>query len=443
LEFDAETEFIGGTCFLPTIADNVIEKIGLEYDAGVGIHVHKKTHIPLTIYYKHEEEELVYLDQNKLPFEVTTWRTKDWKQAADPGIKELIIRGSQAIGVAGGYCMLLAAVNTAKSNSDPQTFMKELKPKAEFIANARPTAQPLPWAVNLTMAAAKKALDKSLKSDDIVQAIRDTADYILASDLALNACVRREIRKHLKNGDVILHHCNAGLAGSYGAHATCGIEEAYADGMDLVLVSHETRPRSQGFKLTVWEALRCGLQVIAITDGMTNATIHKYGLNKAMLGVDRVSKDGSVANKIGSADAASVFHEHGLPFYYCTSYSTIDLDTESGRDIPIEERSIDEFTYPYGLEAQDKKRRGITSANALDEWPPKNLIATGGKPESGKVLIFNPAFDVTPPEHIAEIIMDIGSYKPSQIRKLTDKKIEDRVRENLREWGITSPLERL
>nr|MDO8098926.1 S-methyl-5-thioribose-1-phosphate isomerase [Candidatus Njordarchaeota archaeon] len=442
-EFDAKSVVTGGTGSLPTVADNVIEKIGLEYDEEVGIHVHKKTHIPLTIYYEHEDDELVYLDQTKLPFEVTTWRTKEWKQAADPGIKEMIIRGSQAIGVAGGYCMLLAAVNTAQSNGNSQTFMKELKPKAEFIANTRPTAQPLPWAVNLAMAAAEKAVGKGMKTDDIVQVVRETADYILASDLALNACTRREIRKHLKNGDVILHHCNAGLAGSYGAHATCGIEEAYADGMDLTLISHETRPRSQGFKLTVWEALRCGLPVIAITDGMTNAAIHKYGLNKAMLGVDRVSRDGSVANKIGSADAASVFHEHGLPFYYCTSYSTIDLDTEFGKDIPIEERNIDEFTYPYRLEAQDKKRRGIISANALNEWPPNSLITTGGRLESGKVLIFNPAFDVTPPEHITEIIMDIGSYEPNQIKKLTNKKIDNKVRENLKEWGVTSPLEKL
>jgi methylthioribose-1-phosphate isomerase len=424
---------------LPVNVDEVIKKIGLEYDGEIGIHVHNKTRIPLTIHYNHDEEELVYLDQTKLPFEVTTWSTKDWKQGADPGIKDLIIRGSQAIGVAGGYCMLLAAVDTAKAHSDPQGFVSELKQKAEIIANARPTAQPLPWSVNLAMDAVNRGLNKGMKVGEVVELVRDLANYILASDLALNAYTRGEIRKHLKNGDIILHHCNAGLAGSYGAHATCGIEEAYADGMDIVLVSHETRPRSQGFKITVWEALRCGLPVIAITDGMTNATIKKYGLNKAMLGVDRVAKDGSVANKIGSADAASVFHEHGLPFYYCTSYSTIDLATEHGKDIPIEERNIEEFTYPYRLEAEDKKRRGIISANALDEWPPRGLIVTG-EPESKKVMIFNPAFDVTPPQNITEIITDIGSFKPAQIRKLTLEKIETKVRENLKEWGVVSPM---
>jgi methylthioribose-1-phosphate isomerase len=339
--------------------------------------------------------------------------------------------------------MLLAALDAAKATNDPQSFMAELKPKADFIANARPTAQPLPWAVNLEIDAAKKALSKGLTVDAVVQVMRDVADYILASDLALNAFTRKEIRKHLKNGDIILHHCNAGLAGSYGAHATCGIEEAYADGMDVILVSHETRPRSQGFKITIWEALRCGLPVIAITDGMTNATIRKYGLNKAMLGVDRVAKDGSVANKIGSADAASVFHEYGLPFYYCTSYSTIDLGTERGKDIPIEVRNIEEFTYPYRLEAEDKKRRGVVSSVALDEWPPSNLIVSGSTPEGGKVLIYNPAFDVTPPENIAEIITDIGSYKPNQIRRLTKQKIDEKVRENLREWGLSSPLDNL
>ncbi|WXG46005.1 MAG: S-methyl-5-thioribose-1-phosphate isomerase [Candidatus Atabeyarchaeum deiterrae] len=423
--------------------DSVIEKIGLEYDDEIGIQVHRKTHVPLTIYYDHENEELAYLDQTKLPFEITTWRTKDWKQAADPGIKGMIIRGSQAIGVAGGYCMLLAAVSTAKATGDPRKFMGELKKKGDFIASSRPTAQPLPWAVNLAIGAVEKAYHKGMKVDDMVEVVRAVADYILASDLALNACTRKEIRKHLENGDVILHHCNAGLAGSYGAHATCGIEEAYADGLDLVLVSHETRPRSQGFKLTVWEALRCGLPVIAITDGMTNAAIRKFGLTKAMLGVDRVARDGSVANKIGSADAASVFHGYGLPFYYCTSYSTIDLETKLGKDIPIEERSIEEFTYPYRLEAEDKKRNGVTSEKALDEWPPRGLIATQHEPESHKVLIYNPAFDVTPPEHITEIIMDIGSYRPSQIKKLTDEKIKEIVKANLKNWGVTSPLEKL
>jgi len=427
---------------LPVDVDEIIKKIGLEYDAETGIHIHNKTRIPLTIYYNHDEEELVYLDQTKLPFEVTTWSTKDWRKAADPGIKDLIIRGSQAIGVAGGYCMLLAAVDTARANNDPQSFLNELEEKAKFIADARPTAQPLPWAVSLTMNAANKSLSKGMRVSEIVEVIRDMANYILASDLALNAFTRKEIRNHLKNGDIILHHCNAGLAGSYGAHATCGIEEAYADGMDIVLVSHETRPRSQGFKITVWEALRCGLPVIAITDGMTNATIRKYGLNKAMLGVDRVTKDGSVANKIGSADAASVFHEYGLPFYYCTSYSTIDSATERGKDIPIEERNVEEFTYPYRLEAEDKKRRGIISADALNEWPPKEQIVAG-RPESGKVMIYNPAFDVTPPENITEIITDIGSFRPTQIRKLTLEKINAKVRENLREWGLTSPLDDL
>lgn len=428
---------------MPVDIEGVIKKIGLEFSGEVGIHVHKKTHIPLTIYYDHEKEQLIYLDQTKLPFEVTTWSTKDWRLGADPGIKDLIIRGSQAIGVAGAYCMLLAAVDTAKATDHPQSFVAELKPKAEFIANARPTAQPLPWAVNLAMEAARKALERGMNVNGIVQVLRDTADYVLASDLALNAFTRKEIRKHLKDGDIILHHCNAGLAGSYGAHATCGIEEAYADGMNVVLASHETRPRSQGFKITIWEALRCGLPVIAITDGMTNATIRKYGLNKAMLGVDRVAKDGSVANKIGSADAASVFREHRLPFYYCTSYSTIDLNTEKGRDIPIEVRNIEEFTYPYRLEAEDKKRRGIISATALDEWPPKSMIVNGSKPEAGKVLIYNPAFDVTPPENITEIITDIGSYKPNQIRTLTRQKIDEKVRQNLREWGLASPLDNL
>ena len=162
---------------MPVNVDEIIKKIGLEYDAETGIHIHSKTRIPLTIYYNHDEEELVYLDQTKLPFEVTTWCTKDWKMGADPGIKDLIIRGSQAIGVAGGYCMLLAAVDTARKNNDPQNFVDELKPKAKFIADARPTAQPLPWAVNLAMDAVNKGADgyivKPVRMDELLRVVKE------------------------------------------------------------------------------------------------------------------------------------------------------------------------------------------------------------------------------------------------------------------------------
>ena len=425
---------------LPTSVETVLKKLGFFFDSEVGIYVHEKTNIPITVFFDEEREELVYLDQVKLPYEATTWRTKDWRAAADPGIKGMIVRGSQAIGCAAGYAFLLAAMEARQKAKNAEEFMKAFKDAVSFIKSARPTAYPLIWASDLALNAAEEAVKQGKSLDDVVASVKEAADFFLAADLALCWFLRQEGKKVIEDGDVIMTHCNGGsLSSSYGGHALGMIEEAYVEGTDLVVVSKETRPRSQGYKLTVWELNRAGVPVIIVTDNMIVSSFRRFGVSKVILGVDRVSRDGAVANKIGSADIAYIAKEFGVPFYYGTSYSTIDLKTERGEDIPIEERSIEEVTYPYVLEAQDRKRRGITTEKALDEWPPSNLIVDKHPPPRRKVSIYNPAFDVTPPELITAIITDIGTFKPAKIRELTPQEIEERVRSRLREWGLEPP----
>lgn len=415
---------------------SVLKKVGLTFDSDVGIYTHKKTGIPLTVLFDYDQQKLVLLDQTKLPYEVTIWSTSDWKEAALVGIKEMITRGSQAIGVTGGYSMLLAAIHC----SNRTDFLPALESCADIIRNARPTAAPLSWAVDLTLNYARKLMTDGKPVDQIVQGVRQVADYILSSDLALNCLLRDEGKKFLADGDVIMTHCNGGsLSSTYGGHALGMLEESFVEGLDIRVVAKETRPRCQGYKLTVWELNRAGIPTIIVTDNMITSSIKEYKISKTILGVDRVTRDGSVANKIGSADIACIMQSHNIPFYYATSYSTIDIQTKSGADIPIEERSTEEMTYFYRLDSAYKKSEGTISQEALSEWPPKDLISVTNHPSKGEVALYNPAFDITPPKLIDLIITDIGTFAPDQIMTLTQESVTHIVEERLKTWGIAFP----
>jgi len=414
--------------------ERVFSDIGLVFDNKLGTYIHQKTRIPLTVRFDNDKQKLILLDQTKLPFDTLTWMTADWKEAAFSGIRNMIVRGSQAIGIAAAYSMLLAA-NSLASNS--KMFLSELKNAGEIIKSARPTAAPLMWAVDKTFEAAEQKFKDTLNVDDAVQAVKDKADFILTNDLILCSFLRHEGRKYLEDGDVILTHCNAGsLSSSYGGHALGMIEEAVAEGIDLLVISKETRPRSQGFKLTTWELLKANVPVIIITDNMISSAIKRYNITKIIVGADRVSKDGSLANKIGTHDVAIISSAYKIPFYVATGVSTFDLKTEKGDNIPIEERNKEEILYYYRLEAKDKKDHRILSEKALMQWPLEKNISNKVVPKKGNTTIYNPAFDITPPKLINCYITDIGTFKPTEIKKLTIKEIEKKVKNRLKKWGI-------
>lgn len=426
-----------------TRTENIVERIlidvGMVFDETLGIWSHTQTRIPVTVWWNEEKEQLVLLDQTKLPFETTIWTTTDWRKAAWEGIKGMVVRGSQAIGAAAGYAVLLAAKAILHSKQIEE-FDEFLSACAE-IRSTRPTASPLMWAVDRVVEAATEVWREGKSAEDIIEVIKKAADYFLAADLILCQYLIKEGLQYIEEQDVIMTHCNGGsLSSSYGGHALGMIEEAHAQGREILVVAKETRPRSQGFKLTTWELNRAGVPVVLVTDNMIGAAFKQFKVKKIILGVDRLARDGSVANKIGSADLARIAaHFDDISFYYATSYSTIDLNAV-GKDVPIEERDQEEILYPYRLEAKDKKERGILSRDALDQWPPAHLIATSEVPETKKIGLFNPAFDITPPGLINLLLLDIGSYAPHQIRTLTDAKIAELVAERLRVWGIQPEL---
>jgi len=413
---------------------HVSDRLGLEEDPALGLPLHKKTSLPVTLWYNHEKDKLILLDQNKLPFEVTTQEIGDWKDGVK-AIKNMVVRGSQAIGVAGAYTLLVGALQ-AKHGSDP---LRQLSQMAQEIAYARPTAAPLAWATLLAYSYCKKIYDETKSLEKTIDALRKISDFILAQDMALNYYMRTYGLRIVRNGDVIMTHCNGGsLSSTLMGHALGIIEEAYSNGVDVKVVSKETRPRSQGYRLTVWELKRVGIPTTIITDNMVSISFERLGVNKAILGADRVARDGSVANKVGSADIARLFKYFKAPFYYATSYSTISLDVKKGSDVEIEERSIDEVTYPYSLIAKDMKSRGLISEKALEEWPPSESIVTH-EPGRGQVRIFNPAFDVTPPKFITAIVTDIGILRPNNIRRLTGRKIMNMVKKRISDFGLEFP----
>ncbi len=414
--------------------ETVFSNIGLVFDNELGTYVHQKTRIPITVRFDNDKQKLTLLDQTKLPFDTLTWMTADWKEAAFSGIRNMIVRGSQAIGIAAAYSMLLAAKSLA---SNSKMFLSELKKAGEIIKSVRQTASPLMWAVDKTFKAAEHKFKYTNNVDDAVQAVKDKADFILASDLILCSFLRKEGRKYLEDGDVILTHCNAGsLSSSYGGHALGMLEEAVAEGIDLLVISKETRPRSQGFKLTTWELLKANVPVIIITDNMISSAIKRYNITKIIVGADRVSKDGSLANKIGTHDVAIISSAYKIPFYVATTVSTVDLKTEKGDNIPIEERNKEEILYYYRLEAKDKKDHRILSEKALMQWPLEKNISNKVVPKKGNTTIYNPAFDITPPKLINYYITDIGTFKPTEIKKLTIKEIEQKVNNRLKKWGF-------
>jgi len=412
----------------------VSDRLGLEEDPELGLPVHRKTTLPVTLWHNHENNKLILLDQNRLPFEVAIQEIGDWKKGVH-AIKNMVVRGSQAIGVAGAYTLLVGA-SQAKHDSDP---IGQLSGIAREIAYARPTAAPLAWATMLAYNYFRRVYSETESFEKSIDALREISDFILAQDMVLNYCMRTYGLRIVRNGDVIMTHCNGGsLSSTLMGHALGIIEEAYSNGVNVKVVSKETRPRSQGYRLTVWELTRVGVPTTIVTDNMVSISFEKLGVNKAILGADRVARDGSVANKVGSADIARLLKYFKASFYYATSYSTISLDVKKGRDVEIEERSTDEVTYPYSLIAKDMKNRGLVSEKALEEWPPSISIVTH-EPERKQVRIFNPAFDVTPPQFITAIVTDIGILRPMSVRKLTGRKILSMVKRRITDFGLEFP----
>jgi len=326
------------------------------------------------------------LDQTRLPLEVTFFDCRTYHDVAK-GIKDLIIRGAPAIGIAAAMGVALGAQEINTKNF--KNFYDELEKVCNHIGSTRPTAVNLFWAINRM-----KEFTLSNKEKPIIEikkALIDEANRILQEDIEACKTMGRHGAQFIKDGDTILTHCNAGALATGGYGTALGvIRAAKEEGKEIKVFADETRPVLQGARLTAWELMEDGIAVTLITDNMAGYFMKKGMINLCIVGADRIARNGDVANKIGTYSVAVLAREHGIPFYVAAPLSTIDFNIPSGEHIPIEERNPAEVSHIFG----------------------KTQIAPS------KVRILNPAFDVTPARYIAAIITEKGAFKPEDIGKL-------------------------
>jgi methylthioribose-1-phosphate isomerase len=288
------------------------------------------------------------IDQRSLPHELVVLEL----QSVDDtiyAIQEMVVRGAPLIGITAAYGVYLAVKN-APSGADADHLVAE----GERIKAARPTAVNLQWAVDRVLADIRQR-----PAEDRQHAARVMAGRI-AEEEAENC---RRIGRHgmrlidaisqEKNGAAvnILTHCNAGWLATiaYGT-ATAPIYTAYDQGIDVHVWVDETRPLNQGARLTAWELGRHGISHAVVTDNAGGHLMQHGQVDVVIVGTDRTTFTGDVANKIGTYLKALAARDNGVPFYVALPSSTFDWTLRDGvRDIPIEERDPDEIRYIQGL----------------------------------------------------------------------------------------------
>ncbi len=302
-------------------------------------------------------DALELLDQRRLPREMVYVTCRDAHQVAS-AIRQMIVRGAPAIGVAAGFGMALAAMRG-----------DDLHSAAEELRAARPTAVNLAWAVD-RMLGARGAVAE--------------AEAIFREDVEGNRRIGRFGSELLGARATVLTHCNAGALATAGYGTALGvIRAAVEQGKQIAVFTDETRPYLQGARLTAWELLQEGIDVTLITDSMAGHFFQQGRFDAVVVGADRIAANGDTANKIGTYTLAILANAHGVPFYVAAPISTVDIATPNGAAIPIEERSASEVVEIAG-----------------------ERIAPDG------VAVRHPAFDVTPAKLITAIITDRGVLRP-------------------------------
>lgn len=326
------------------------------------------------------EGSTVYLiEQNLLPFEFRIQELTTCTECCQ-AIRDMTVRGAGAIGAMAGFAMALAFMKT--SSKDDLSFLT--KARAEIEAT-RPTARNLFYAT-------ERVFEEGLRSPE---AAFQEAQRIADKDASDSKRIGETGNVLIPHGARILTHCNAGWLAfvDYGT-ALSPVYIAHERSKQVFVYVDETRPRSQGARLTAWELHNAGIPHVIIPD---NAGAHLMSQGKVDLvitGADRIAANGDTANKIGTLEKAIAAKEYNIPFYVAAPTSTIDVMCKSGSDIIIEERSQDEVLYQEGP-GED----GIVH---------KIRVASPG---SGA---FNPGFDITPARLITGIITEKGLIRPGE-----------------------------
>ncbi|MHA6483212.1 S-methyl-5-thioribose-1-phosphate isomerase [Paenibacillus sp. strain BS8-2] len=336
-------------------------------------------------------DKLDLLDQRLLPEEIVylplTTSEDVWE-----AIRHLKVRGAPAIGIAAAYGVVLGSAHAATIEDWLQAVMKE----SEYLATSRPTAVNLFWALDRMKATAVDIKEQGLSLSAAKEALTEQAIAIQSEDEETNRMIGEHALTLFEDDMGVLTHCNAGgLATAKYGTALAPFYLAKERGMSIRVFADETRPVLQGARLTAFELQQAGVDVTLICDNMAGHVMSKGWVNAVIVGTDRVAANGDVANKIGTYSVAVLAKAHGIPFYVACPLSTIDLQTPTGAEIPIEERNAEEVTEGFG----------------------KRTAPQG-------VKVYNPAFDITPHEYVTAIITEKGIVEApfeENLRKLFEK----------------------
>ncbi len=323
------------------------------------------------------------LDQSRLPMQVEFIDCRDYRAVA-LAIRELKVRGAPAIGVTAAMGVALGARSLKQTRYEE--FERAVGGICDHLAASRPTAVNLFWAIARMKQKVAALRDQSMAV--IQEELIKESQAILDEDIALCKAMGQHGASLIQHGQTILTHCNAGALATAGYGTALGvIRAAWEQGKQIRVIADETRPVLQGARLTAWELMQDKIPVTLITDNMAGALMRQGKVHVCVVGADRIAANGDVANKIGTYSVAVLARAHKIPFYVAAPYSTIDLDSKTGADIPIEERNPLEVTSIHG----------------------SHPVAPAG------VDVFNPAFDVTPAELITGIITERGVFKPGRL----------------------------
>lgn len=334
------------------------------------------------------DNRLEMIDQRVLPAEFR-YLSYDSAASVAQGIRDMVVRGAPAIGVAAAYGVALEALR--RKEQPPTEFQAGLTHGIAILAKSRPTAVNLFWALDRMKKELDIATKTMTKTVSIASHLLAQAHAIHAEDIAINRAMGAHGQALLKDGARVLTHCNAGALATAGHGTALGVfRSAIEAGKKISVIADETRPFLQGARLTAWEMVQEAIPVTLITDNMAGHLMAKGEIDAVVVGTDRVAANGDVANKIGTYMVAVLAHRHGIAFYVACPLSTIDMTIASGNDIPIEERHEDEV-------------KGFRDLH----W-----AAEG-------VSIRNPAFDVTPAELVTGLITERGVVLAPNREKLS------------------------
>ncbi len=322
------------------------------------------------------DDGVVMLGQRRLPAEEISYTYRDYREVAK-AIREMVIRGAPAIGVAAAMGVALGVLHSpAKS---VEALQGELVEICDVLAKTRPTAVDLFWALERMKRKFNTVCAATQQLSEIKRAMVEEAKLVHLEKTATDQAIGEFGAEFMPREGQVMTQCNAGALATAGIGTALGvIRVAYQQGRKLHVLVPETRPYLQGARLTAWELHKGGIPLTLITDNMVGHFLKTGKVGAIVTGADRIAANGDTANKIGTYQIAVLAKENNVPFYIAAPVSTFDLSIPDGNHIPIEERSSAEVTHFQGVSI------------------------------APDVLAAHPAFDVTPARYIAAIFTERG-----------------------------------